>query len=41
MSKETYTPWDSAEFLGDNEAVVEYLRSVGRKRPGIFREGHR
>ena len=28
MSKETYTPWDSAEFFGDDEAVVEYLRAA-------------
>lgn len=28
MSKETYTPWDSAEFLGDDESVVEYLRAA-------------
>ena len=37
MSKETYTPWDSAEFLGDDEAVVEYLRaSLEENDPTFF-----
>ena len=26
MSKESYTPWDSAEFLNDDETIMEYLR---------------
>lgn len=26
MSKEDYTPWDSAEFLNDDETIMEYLR---------------
>lgn len=36
MSKETYTPWDSAEFLGDNEAVVEYLRAALEENDPAF-----
>ena len=28
MSKETYIPWDSAEFLNDDETIVEYLRAA-------------
>ena len=28
MKTETYTPWDSAEFLDDAESVVEYLRAA-------------
>ncbi|MCY3598826.1 MAG: putative addiction module antidote protein [Gemmatimonadetes bacterium] len=28
MSGETYTPWDSAEFLDDDEARLEYLKAA-------------
>jgi hypothetical protein len=28
MSREAYTPWDSAEFLDDDEAIMEYLRAA-------------
>ena len=28
MSKENYTPWDSAEFLNDDKAIMEYLRAA-------------
>ena len=28
MSKETYTPWDSAEFLEDDETILEYLKAA-------------
>ena len=28
MSDETYTPWDSAEFLDDDEARIEYLKAA-------------
>ncbi len=28
MEKETYTPWDSTEFLGDDEARLEYLKAA-------------
>ena len=28
MSKEAYTPWDSAEFLDSDEMIIEYLRAA-------------
>ena len=28
MSKETYAPWDVAEVLTDEEAIVEYLEAA-------------
>ena len=28
MSGETYTPWDTAEFLDDDEARIEYLKAA-------------
>ena len=28
MSKETYTAWDSAEFLEDDEARIAYLKAA-------------
>ena len=28
MSKENYAPWDSAEFLNDDKAIMEYLRAA-------------
>ena len=28
MSKEKYTPWDAAEFLTDDEIIVEYLKAA-------------
>ena len=28
MSKETFTPWDSAEFLNDDKVVIEYLQAA-------------
>ena len=28
MSGEAYTPWDSAEFLDDDEARIEYLKAA-------------
>ena len=36
MSKETYTPWDSAKFLGDDETVVEYLRAALEENDPAF-----
>lgn len=36
MSKETYTSWDSAEFLGDDEVVVEYLRAALEENDPAF-----
>jgi probable addiction module antidote protein len=28
MSSETFTPWDSAEILSDNETIIEYLKAA-------------
>ena len=28
MSKETYSPWDSAELLDNDEMVIEYLKAA-------------
>lgn len=28
MSKETFTPWDSAEILTDDEVIIEYLKAA-------------
>ena len=28
MSKETFTPWDSAEVLSDDETIIEYLKAA-------------
>ena len=28
MSSETFSPWDSAEILGDNETIIEYLEAA-------------
>ena len=28
MSKEKYTPWDSAEFLTDDGMIIEYLKAA-------------
>ena len=28
MSSETFTPWDSAEILGDSETIIEYLTAA-------------
>ena len=28
MTTETYTPWDSAEILEDDETIIEYLKAV-------------
>lgn len=28
VRKENFTPWDSAEFLNDDEAIMEYLRAA-------------
>ena len=28
MKKENFTPWDSAEFLNNDEAIMEYLRAA-------------
>ena len=36
MSKDTYTSWDSAEFLGDDESVVEYLQAALEENDPAF-----
>ena len=28
MEKETYTPWDSADFLDSEEVIIEYLKAA-------------
>ena len=28
MNAETYTPWDSAEILSDDEMIVQYLKAA-------------
>ena len=28
MSSETFSPWDSAEILSDNETIIEYLEAA-------------
>lgn len=28
MSKETYTPWDSAEVIDDDTVIIEYLKAA-------------
>ncbi len=28
MSKESYTPWDSAQLLTDDEVIIEYLKAA-------------
>ena len=36
MSKETYTPWDSARFLNDDETIVEYLKAALEEHDPVF-----
>ena len=37
MSEETYTPWDSAEFLDDDETRIEYLKAaLAENDPELF-----
>ena len=36
MSKETYSPWDSAEVLTDDEAIVEYLQAALEENDPAF-----
>ena len=37
MTTETYTPWDSAELLGDDETALEYLQAALDERdPHVF-----
>ena len=36
MTKETYTPWDSAEVLTDDDAIVEYLQAALEQNDPAF-----
>ena len=37
MNTETYTPWDTAELLTDDEMIIEYLRAALEENdPGFF-----
>ena len=36
MSKEDYTPWDSTEFLTDDEAIIEYLKAALKENDPAF-----
>ena len=36
MTRETYTPWDSAEVLTDDEAIVEYLQAALEENDPAF-----
>ena len=36
MSKETYTPWDSAEFLEDDAARIAYLQAALEENDPAF-----
>ena len=36
MNKETYTPWDSAELLSDEEMIIEYLKAVLEENDPAF-----
>ena len=37
MSTETYTPWDSAELIDDDETALEYLQAALDERdPHVF-----
>jgi hypothetical protein len=37
MSGSNYSPWDSAEFLTDDETIIEYLTAaLGESDPLIF-----
>ncbi|MDD9988357.1 MAG: putative addiction module antidote protein [Spirochaetaceae bacterium] len=39
MSKETYTPWDSAEVLDDDTVIIEYLQAALEENdPELFVE---
>ena len=36
MDKENYTPWDSAEFLTDDDIVIEYLKAALEENDPTF-----
>ena len=36
MSKETFAPWDSAEFLTNDETIIEYLQAALEENDPAF-----
>ena len=36
MSKETFAPWDSAEFLTNDETIIEYLQTALEENDPAF-----
>ena len=36
MCKETFAPWDSAEFLTDDETIIEYLQAALEENDPTF-----
>ena len=36
MTNENYTPWDSAEFLTDDEVIIEYLKAALEENDPAF-----
>ena len=36
MNAETYTPWDSAEILDDDETIIEYLKAALEENDPAF-----
>ena len=36
MNKDNYTPWDSAEFLTDDEVIIEYLKAALEENDPAF-----
>ena len=37
LNRKSYTPWDSAEFLTDDEAIIEYLKAaLEEQAPALF-----
>lgn len=36
MSKETFVPWDSAEFLTNDETIIEYLQAALEENDPAF-----
>ena len=36
MNAETYTPWDSAELLTDDDIIIEYLKAALEENDPAF-----
>ena len=36
MSKESFAPWDSAEFLTNDETIIEYLQAALEENAPAF-----